>query len=194
MKFKIYKFNSVTSTNDEAIRLIREKRKIFGCVYADTQTKGRGTHRNKWISKKGNLFSSLFFPLKEIYPTTEEFTAINPVIVSDTIKKFCHIGKISLKFPNDIFLNGKKICGLLQEVITLENKKYLIIGIGINVISNPKINNKYEATNILLETKKKPIIIEIIKSIISSYEKFFLKLNIYNYKKYVNKVQSISFN
>ena len=64
MKFKIFKFKKVTSTNDVAINLIRKKKKEIGCVYADIQTKGRGTHGKKWISNKGNFFGSIFFPLK----------------------------------------------------------------------------------------------------------------------------------
>ena len=62
MKFKIYKFDRVTSTNDMAINLIKEEKKESGCVCADSQTKGRGTHGRKWISDKGNLFISIFFP------------------------------------------------------------------------------------------------------------------------------------
>ena len=65
MKFEIFKFESVTSTNDMAINLIKEKKKEFGCVYADLQTKGRGTNGKKWISEKGNFFGSIFFPLKK---------------------------------------------------------------------------------------------------------------------------------
>ena len=61
MKFKIFKFKSVTSTNDVSIDLIKEKKETIGCVLAETQTKGRGTHGKSWISDKGNLFSSIFF-------------------------------------------------------------------------------------------------------------------------------------
>ena len=64
MKFEIFKFENVTSTNDVAINLIKEKQKEIGCVYTDTQTKGRGTHGREWISDKGNLFGSIFFPLE----------------------------------------------------------------------------------------------------------------------------------
>ena len=165
MKFEIIKFKSVTSTNDAAISLIREKRKNSGCVYADLQTKGRGTYGKKWVSKKGNLFLSLFFPLEEKYPTFDEFSIINPIIILNAIKKFCDDKKLGLKFPNDVFYNKKKICGLLQELITQKNKKFLIIGIGLNIVSNPNINNKYKATNIYLE---------IIKLIISIIDGFFL--------------------
>ena len=194
MKFKIFKFKKVTSTNDVAINLIRKKKKEIGCVYADTQTKGRGTHGKKWVSDKGNLFGSIFFPLKNNYPSFDEFYIINPLIISDVIKNFCEKKSINLKFPNDIFVNRKKICGILQEHIVANSRKFLIIGIGINIISSPEINDKYEATNILLETKKKPKIKEIMDLIVSSYEKFFINLNSYNYEHFKKKADLLALN
>ena len=182
MKFKIFKFKSVTSTNDMAISLIKEKKKEAGCVYAEKQTKGRGSHGRKWISAEGNLFGTIFFQLKKKYPPFNEFSIINPIIISSVIGNFCDKKKITFKWPNDVFLNKKKICGILQELVTVNSRKFLIIGIGLNIISNPNVNNEYETTNILLETKKQPSIKEMINLIISSYEKFFLNLNSYNYK------------
>jgi BirA family biotin operon repressor/biotin-[acetyl-CoA-carboxylase] ligase len=189
MKIETFKFKSVTSTNDVAINLIKEKKKKIGCIYADIQTRGRGTRGRKWVSAHGNLFGSIFFPLRKNYPPFNEFSIINSVIISSVIEHFCEKKKISFKWPNDVFLNGKKICGILQELITLNSKKFLIIGIGVNVISNPNINNKYQATNILLETRKKPSIKKIINLIISSYEKFFFNLNSYNYKDFKKRAE-----
>ena len=194
MKFEIFKFESVTSTNDIAINLIKEQQKETGWVYADTQTKGRGTHGKEWVSDKGNLFGSIFFPLKNNYPSFNEFSTINPIIISDVIEHFCEKKNINLKFPNDIFVSRKKICGILQEHIVLNSKKFLIIGIGVNIVSNPNVNNIYQATNILLETQKKPKINEIIYSIISSYEKFFIDLNSYNYKHFKKKADLMALN
>ncbi len=192
MRFEIFRFPSVSSTNDVAISLIKKEKKNLGCVYAETQTKGRGTYGKKWITNKGNLFISIFFHLKENYPPFNEFSVISPLIVSETIKHFCKDKTVSLKFPNDVFLNGKKICGILQETITFNKKKFLIIGIGMNVVSNPKIMDLYEATNILFETKKKINIKTIIDLIIISYEKFFKVLNLYKYENYKNKAESMS--
>ena len=109
MKFEIFKFENVTSTNDVAINLIKGKQKEIGCVYTDTQTKGRGTHGRKWISDKGNLFSSIFFPLEDNYPPFNEFSIISPVIISDVIRHFCDKKNVNLKFPNDVFVNKKEI-------------------------------------------------------------------------------------
>jgi len=194
MKFKIYKFGRVTSTNDMAINLIKEEKKESGCVCADSQTKGRGTHGRKWISDKGNLFISIFFPLKDSYPSFNEFTIINPIIISGVISHFCKKENVNLKFPNDILVNRKKICGILQELITSNSEKFLIIGIGVNIVSNPEIKNNYQATNILLQTEKKPKIKEIIDLIISSYEKFFIELNSYDYVNFKKKADVMALN
>ena len=188
MNFEIFKFKKVTSTNDIAIKLIKEEKKKTGCIYADIQTKGRGTHGKDWVSKKGNLFGSIFFQLKKNHPPFNEFSIINPVIISKVIEHFCKKKEISFKWPNDVFVNGKKICGILQELITLNKKQFLIIGIGLNVVSNPKIKTKYKATNIYLETQKKPSINKIVDLIIKSYEKFFNNLNSYSYSDFKSKL------
>ncbi len=193
MKFKIFKFKEVTSTNDVAINLIKNKKKKYGCIYADTQIKGRGSYGRKWISNKGNLFGTIFFQLKDNYPPFNEFSIVNPIIISEVIENYCDKKKIKFKFPNDVFINGKKVCGLLQELITLNNKKFLIVGVGLNIISNPDIYEKeYKATNLFLETKKKPKIREIINLIIRSYEKFFNDLNIYNFENFKKKAESMA--
>ena len=192
MKFEAIKFESVTSTNDIAIDLIKKKEKVYGCVIANSQKKGRGTYGKKWVSKKGNLFLSIFFPLEKKYPSFKEFSIINPVILIETLKDFCDIKKLSIKFPNDVFYNKKKICGLLQELITLEHRNFLIIGIGMNIVSNPNINHRYKATNIYLETKKKISIKKIANLIMSSYENFFINLKSYNYENFKIKAEEFS--
>ena len=63
--------------------------------------------------------------------------------------------KISYKKPNDLLIDKKKISGILQEIILLKDKKFLITGIGINITKNPNIRN-YPATN-LQEVAKKSI-------------------------------------
>ena len=192
MRLRIFRYKNVTSTNDMAIKLIKENKKEFGYVCAETQTKGRGTHGKKWISIPGNLFGSLFFPLKKSYPPFNEFSIINPIIISNVIKKFCEKSEINLKFPNDILINGKKICGILQELIILNNKRFLIIGIGLNTISDPKIKKKYKSSNIFYETKKKPKTEELMKLIILSYENFFKNLKSYNYSFFKKKAEFMS--
>ena len=192
MKFEILKYESVTSTNDVAINLIKERKKVNGCICSNLQTKGRGTYGKKWISEKGNLFLTLFFPIDEKYPSFQEFSIINPIILIDIVKNYCDEEKLTLKFPNDIMYDGKKICGLLQEYIIQNHRKFLIIGIGLNIVSNPNINNGYKTTNIYLETNIKPSIDEIIDLIISSYKNFLANLDTYNYKSFKKKAEELS--
>ena len=63
--------------------------------------------------------------LSSIVPFNE-FSIISPVIISDVISHFCDKKSINLKFPNDVFVNKKKICGVLQETIISNNKWEMI--------------------------------------------------------------------
>ena len=108
MKFELFKFENVTSTNDEAINLIKNKKSEIGCVYAKNQSKGRGTQGKSWISQSGNFFCSIFFPLKSEYPPFNEFSLINPIIISNVMQNFFKKENITFKWPNDIFANKKK--------------------------------------------------------------------------------------
>ena len=192
MKFKIYNYREVTSTNDIALNLIKKKEINYGCICADLQTKGRGTQGKKWISEKGNLFTTIFFNLKKDFPPFNEFAIINPVIIPSVIKNLFYEHKISVKWPNDIFFNGKKFCGILQELVTYKNKKFLIIGVGINVVSNPTVYKEYNTTNIFDETNKKLKTDKLVNLIILSYENFFINLDKYNFINYKNKAESIA--
>ena len=194
MKFKVFKFKSLKSTNEKAIKLIKINKRKFGFVYADLQTRGRGTYGKKWVSKKGNFFGSIFFPLRKNYPSFDQFSLINPVIISSIIKKFCDKKKIKLKFPNDIFLNGRKICGILQEVISVNRKNFIIIGVGLNMTSNPSIKNKYKATNIFQESRIKVNADEFANLLVTAYEMFFLNLSSFNYSYFRKKTDLMSIN
>ena len=176
MKIEILKFKRVTSTNDIAINMIKNKKRKDGCVQADIQTKGKGTYGKEWVSKKGNLFSSIFFQLNKSYPTYDEFSVINAILISNVIKNFCVNTNVKLKFPNDIFVNGKKICGILQEIICKNGKNYFIVGIGLNVNNKPKIN-RYP-TVCLKEIINKKIKIKDISNNLFNLYNIFLKKGI----------------
>ena len=73
----------------------------------------------------------------------------------------------------------------------MDNRKFLIVGIGVNIVTNPNINKKYLATNILTETNKNPKIREIIDLIVFSYEKFFINLGSYDYLNFKKRAESL---
>ena len=146
MKLKQFNFKKVKSTNQTAIRLVKSSKNEFGLIVSETQSKGKGQYGRKWISYKGNIFLSFFYKLENINLSLGSLTKINCFLVKNVISKY-YKKKITFKLPNDLLINKKKICGILQETLLKFNKKYLIVGIGINLIKNPYIKN-YPTTNL----------------------------------------------
>ena len=152
MKFKKFKFKRVKSTNSTALRIIKETNYTLGMVVAETQTDGRGQYGRKWASLKGNLFVSFFNELKKTNLSINVITKSNCLLVKNLLSKFTN-KRITIKKPNDLLIDKKKISGILQEIILTKGKKFLITGIGINIIKHPNIKN-YPATNLQDVAKK----------------------------------------
>ena len=147
MKFKKFKFKKVKSTNNTAIRIIKNSNYKYGMVISDAQTMGRGQYGKKWISHKGNLFISFFYELENINITSiSRLTKINCLLIKELLKNY-YKKNITFKKPNDLLIQKKKICGILQETISIFDKRFLIIGIGINIKKSPKIKN-YPTTSL----------------------------------------------
>ena len=163
MKFKILRFKRLRSTNDTAIRIIRNSNLKYGMVIAENQSHGRGQYGRKWLCFKGNLFVSFFYSLENLNLTLSQITKLNRMLVKKIISKY-YKKRITYKRPNDLLIKGKKISGILQEIINKNNKKSLIVGIGLNLVKNPIISN-YPTTNlndlINKEVSKKKIEIEL---------------------------------
>ncbi len=109
-------------------------------IVTQAQYGGRGQYGKKWISYKDNLFVSLFYPLENLKLSIRQLTKINCLIVKKLISRY-YKKKIFYKKPNDLLINRKKVCGILQETIEKLNKQYLIVGIGINLNKSPNIKN-----------------------------------------------------
>ena len=168
MKLKKYLYKSVTSTNDVAIKKIR-KGFLSGIIISKKQTKGRGRYGNKWISIKNNLFMSVFFNLNK-NKSLKNLTSSTCKIVQKSLLKLVK-KKIKIKKPNDLLINEKKLCGILQETIFYKSKKFAIVGIGINVDRSPIIVN-YPTTYVNLYTKKKLTSAKIYNEIKKNFEKY----------------------
>ena len=169
MKLIKFKFKRVKSTNNTAIRIIKKSNHSSGMVIAETQTKGRGQYGRKWISSKGNLFVSFFNELNKTNLSIKSITKINCLLVKKLLSKFTN-QKILFKKPNDLLIDKKKISGILQEVILIKDKKFLVTGIGINVVKNPNIRN-YPATNLQEITKKSISKLSVEKKLKQIFEK-----------------------
>lgn len=177
MKFKIFKFKKIYSTNDKALEMIKNKKEENGFIFSLKQSRGRGRYGNNWKSLKGNFFGTFFFKLNDNYPKFQEFNLINAKLIINILKKYIKKNIITFKKPNDILINKKKMCGVLQEVISKDDNRYLIVGIGINLISSPNIK-KYQTTSIFEETKKKPDLEKFTKILVKNYEKLISNIKI----------------
>ena len=174
MRYKIFKFKRVKSTNNTAIRIIKESNCNLGMVISETQVKGKGQYGRKWISLKGNLFVSFFGKLNKSKLKINTITKINCLLIKELLSKFTK-KKILFKKPNDLLIDKKKISGILQEVILINNNKFLITGIGINITKNPIIKN-YPATNLQEVIKKSISKLSVENKLKQLFEKNLSKL------------------
>ena len=174
MKFKKFKFKRVKSTNSTALRIIKETNYTLGMVVAETQTDGRGQYGRKWASLKGNLFVSFFNELKKTNLSINVITKSNCLLVKNLLSKFTN-KKITIKKPNDLLIDKKKISGILQEIILTKGKKFLITGIGINITKHPNIKN-YPATNLQDVAKKSISKLKVENKLKHIFEKNLLKI------------------
>ena len=167
-----------------AIRIIKNTNYKFGIVMAEKQKKGRGQYGKKWVSYKGNLFASIFFPIDKIKLTLGELTKINCLLVRKLLLHF-YKGKITIKKPNDLFIHGKKISGILQETLTKSGETFIIIGIGINLVKSPKIKN-YPTINLFELVNKR-----LDKTVIENELKVFFEKNLSKLYKISYKLNKI---
>ena len=181
MKLKKFNFKNINSTNDQAIKIIKNTNYRSGIVITEKQKGGRGQYGKRWISFKGNLFVSIFFSFTKTKLSFKKLTKLNCLLVKNVISKF-YKGKILIKNPNDLLINKKKISGILQETLSKSEKMFIIVGIGINLIKSPKLKN-YPTTNLFDITNIKVKNNDIALLLKKIYEKFipkFTKINIKN--------------
>lgn len=180
-------FEEISSTND----YIKSKNFPDGTVVvAETQTAGKGRKGRRWISSygKGLYFSVLLKPHLEI-SFLSKLSLLFVYAVFETLQKYLPEQlSLKIKWPNDIYLNGKKLAGFLIDTAVENNEiTKVIVGIGIN------INNQLEdfqdldvATSLKIETGKmfdrKELLAAVLKSIEEEYYQF-LETKFFNIKK-----------
>ena len=181
MNLKKFNFKTIESTNDLAAKIIKNTDTKSGIVIAEKQKRGRGQYGKKWVSYKGNLFVSIFFPINNIKPSLKNLTKLNCLLVKKLVSEF-YKGKILIKKPNDLLINKKKISGILQETLLKSDKIFIIVGIGINLNKSPDIKN-YPTTNLFSLTNEKINTNNAVLRLKKIYEKYipiFPKFNIKN--------------
>lgn len=181
---KLFHFKSLKSTQDKAKEF--SKRGLSNVVVvADAQIKGKGRFNRKWHSSKDGLWMSILLKPKNT-EKIQYLTFIAAISVVESIKKISKL-KTSIKWPNDILYNKKKLCGILTEGIFGKNN-FVIVGIGLNV-NQRKFQSQIRNTATSLRMIKHRLfsIKSLMNKIISSF--FFLYRNYYTKNRLDNIIK-----
>lgn len=179
---KIYHFDSIDSTNLFAKKLVKKGTEEGTVVVADVQTSGRGRKNRSWSSPKGGLWFSII-----LYPVIPPKSGmVVTMAVSVAIAKSLHeiTGiKPAIKWPNDLTINGKKVCGILTE---LEAKNDVInnavVGIGINVNNQLDKELNKIATSLVNENATEISTSELLRLILINIDEIYNVLLNKDYK------------
>jgi len=142
---KLYYLDTVDSTNAYAKVLLEKKVSEGTVVLADKQERGRGRFNKQWYSPEGGIWMSVI-----LYPTDP---ALMSIVAAVAVCEALHLNGIlpGIKWPNDILLNGKKIAGILVEIID----ESVIVGIGLNLNIRTFPQELQDiASSVFIETKK----------------------------------------
>jgi len=143
-------FEEIGSTNDYLLENSK-KNKISICL-TESQTKGRGRNSKEWQSPKyENIYMSISFSTNQDLKFFSSFSLVTALSVYKALTK--HKFDTKIKWPNDIYINSKKVGGILIETISKDKNNIVVVGIGLNVFmkSNSKIDREW--TSLILENE-----------------------------------------
>ncbi|GAB6179164.1 biotin--[acetyl-CoA-carboxylase] ligase [Desulfotomaculum defluvii] len=170
-------YRVTTSTNDVAKDLARQGTVEGIVVITEEQTKGKGRLGRTWqcLSQKGLCFSVVLFPRANPMEVPQ-FTMLAAVAVVKAISRTVSLNA-QVKWPNDVYLNGKKICGILAEMVAEADRvKYVVLGIGLNVNqSQEELDNMigYNATSLRVQLGQKLIRSRILIAILEELDELY---------------------
>lgn len=169
MKEEILEFEKLDSTQKKAKELVGKGKGPWTIIVAKEQTAGIGRKFGKegdfWYSPKGGLYFSIILPKTKL-TNLEVLNFLGAFCVAKVIKEEFGLEPF-IKLPNDVWVNGKKICGVLTEnIIVGEELKISIMGIGLNT-NISEFPPDFKATSLKLELKREVNEKEILRKIVS---------------------------
>ena len=166
----IYHHEKVSSTNDLAYMLAEDNAPEGTIVVAESQTKGRGRMAREWVSPGGGgIYMSVIFRPDAEADEIPAITLIAASAIARSLKKVCGID-VGVKWPNDILLKDKKLCGILTEIKAQpDSVDFLVLGIGMNV--NTPVDKLPPGAASLKEHIGEPVCrVELVKQILTDLE------------------------
>ncbi|MEM1982755.1 MAG: biotin--[acetyl-CoA-carboxylase] ligase [Sulfolobales archaeon] len=186
MEFKIFRIKECTSTQDIAKELAESGSVEGTVVVADRMTSGRGRLNRLWVADEGGLWFTII--LRPNFITNIQLiTLIAGLSVVRGIKKMYDV-PLELKWPNDVLLQGKKICGILTEASVTNNSiNHLLLGVGINVNNELYRDLKFVATSLKNYLGFEVPINELLTTILKEFEELYRELQSGNVGKIINE-------
>jgi len=172
----IYYFKSLPSTNMFAKKLVKDGVEEGAIVVSDIQLSGRGRKSRNWFSPEGGLwFSVVLYP--HIPPERGMLlTMASSVAIVQGIKDATGLHPV-IKWPNDLLINGKKVCGILTELdAEMDRINYTVVGIGINVNNQLSEDLQGKATSLIQETGSKVSRVKLLRSILKCFDENYSRL------------------
>lgn len=190
----IIRLAETKSTNNIAIEILSKDRPEEGCVIiADHQTTGKGTDTNTWESEKDkNLTFSLI-----LYPTlaADQQFVLNKAIslgIYDFLIAELPGQKVSIKWPNDLYIGDKKVCGILIQNSIMGNKMdYMVAGIGLNVNQTVFKSNAPNPVSMKLITNMDYTLDEILQKLLRSIFERYTHASQESARKFENDYQRV---
>lgn len=178
MRFTILKFDSLDSTNSEAVNQAKRGADEGLCIVAKKQTAGRGRHGRTWISpENAGLYFSIVLRPKIEMRFLPLLTLMSAVVVSDLLRELYGL-KPDIKWANDVHVNEKKICGILAEAVETPKGLAVIAGIGINLKSSNFPPELIEiATSVETELNQTADIEILLENLTAKFADFYNILN-----------------
>ena len=192
---KIFRYDTVDSTNETLKKLAQEGAGPGTIVVSNVQTKGKGRMTRVWESPEGGLWMSILIETEKGFDNNK-FGLIPLMSGSAVATAVMHEYNIeaSVKWPNDVLINGKKACGILGEILNVDGKQLAIIGIGINV--NNMVQEGYDfsqvSTSILEERGRKSKIEELENAILLEFNHRNEMLAAGNYDELLDEWRNLS--
>ncbi len=140
MKIQLKQFDVLQSTNVTAVAFAKDGAPEGTVIVAERQNGGRGRRNRVWNSPLGGLWFTVILRPHIDPQYVAQVTLLAGVAVAQALRQIYQTDEITIKWPNDLLLRGKKVCGILSEMQLDENGAidYAIVGIGINVALNPE--------------------------------------------------------
>lgn len=176
----LYYFSETGSTNDEALALGIAGVPEGTVVLADRQSRGRGRFQRIWHSPAGsNVYTSIILRPEISSSEASQMPVMAGVAVAETLNPYCP-DHVNVKWPNDVLIHHKKVCGILSQAKLIGKKiDFIVLGIGINVnLQNNEFSKeiRHTATSLAIETGREISRMELIISLYENLEKWYKKL------------------